>query len=213
MKKFLPIVIFILGIAVAGSVAAFTLLRGGGGSVAVEDEKVPELPLSQRPFTSLTPMEDGHFLRLRIENAGIVPGAATLDYQLLYQTQDGTQQGVQGTIKEEDLRGSVERELLLGTESSGTFRYDEGVETGSLTLWFRGPGGKLKAKLATDFHLQVDVDELSSADGGFVYALDDPPSGVYFVVMETFGTGPENVESTNFAIFSSDGASHAGKVI
>lgn len=183
MKKLLPLIILLVGVLVL--VGAFLLSRKGAGNnnPGFEDEQVPEIPLSERPFVTLTPTEDGHWLNLVIDK--IVISAYSLDYELLYKTGSGNVQGVPGTVKLEG-KGTIERELLLGSESSGKFRYDEGVESGTLTLRFRSDKGKLLGKLSTQFNLQNDTDELSSADGNFKFELSRIDEG-FFVVMETFG--------------------------
>ena len=127
-----------------------------------------------------------------------------MDYELLYQTGAGVTQGVPGTVK---LSGqeSFEAELLLGSESSGKFRYDEGVETGTITLRFRNRDGKLLAKFESEFHLQTDTDSLSSLDGEFTSELDDI-SDDYFVTMHTIGLpedAPGELASGPYGVFSS----------
>jgi hypothetical protein len=150
---------------------------------------------------------------MRIENLGKVQGAASIDYELLYKVTNGTTQGVPGNIP---LKGesSLERDLLLGSESSGKFRYDAGVETGTLTLRFRNDKGKLIGKVSTDFHLQNGTVTLTSVDNKFKYVLDKPASKVWFVTMQTFGPADKTnlvVEQAPYAIYSSDGLPHTGK--
>lgn len=214
MKKYLPIIFLLVGIVVL--VGVVVIVKRAVNQVpennqAVE-ETAPELPKDQRPFTSLIPKSDGHWLKLRVEGIQ-VPNAVSLDYELLYKTSDGRTQGVPGTINVKGV-GMIERDLLLGSESSGKFRYDLGVETGTLTLRFRNDKGKLLAKLVTDWHLQTNVTELSSVDGKFKYDLTKEATGVWFVTMMPFGTkqGASNVVviSGDYVIFSSDGLSHSG---
>ena len=109
-KKFLPF------IAIAGALVVVIglvfLLKGrGGGAVPVEEE-APELPVHMRPVTKLVPTEDGHYLALIIENIN-VPGASLMEYELLYDTADGIQQGIPGRVTLTGVQ-SVDRELLLG---------------------------------------------------------------------------------------------------
>ena len=211
MKKYWPIILFLVGILVLGGVY-FLVIRGRGGSVEDEDASVPELPLEMRPFTSLTPSEDGHWLKLIIKEIK-VEGAASLDYELLYKVGDGRTQGVPGNVK---ISGSsLERDLLLGSESSGKFRYDEGVQEGSLTLRFRNDKGKLVGKLSTDFHLQTGATELTSLDGVFSYALSTTPKSTFFVTMQTFGlpgafTG--QLEAGPYGVFASSSSKFPGSV-
>ncbi len=164
IKKFLPLILLLLGIIVVIG-AYFFVTRNKDEEGATEDEtSLIEVSLSDRPITSLTPSDDGHWLTLLVERITI--DAASLDYELLYKLPDGRTQGVPGsiTLKGED---EIERELLLGSESSGKFRYDEGVDKGTLTLRFRNDKGKLIAKFSTEFALLSGVSELASIDGDF----------------------------------------------
>ena len=140
-----------------------------------------------------------------------------MDYEVLYKANNGTAvttQGVPGTIP---LNGATSetRKLLLGSESNGKFRYDQGVETGTLTLRFRDGTGKLLGKVTTDFHLQTATAVLSSVDGSFKYTLTKIPTGVYFVTMQPFGTPDTSkviIFQNNWTIYASDGLPHAGNV-
>lgn len=185
--------------------------RNTSTEVVDDDEAVAEIPLEKRPFVSLTPKSDGHWLNLSIINV-MVDGAATLDYELIYETKEGNTQGVPGTI---DLSegGAIERDLLLGSESSGKFRYDEGVEEGQLTLRFRNSAGKLVGKLSTDWHMQTNVTDLSTVDGDFAFKLDKAQKA-YFITMNTFGLPKSGVNLTAgpFGVFSSDGTAYSGTV-
>ena len=186
MKKILPFLLLILGILVLAS-AYFLVIKPKNESIKennTQEEVVPEVPIEQRPIVSLTPSNDGHWLTLEIKDIRI--SAENLEYLLLYDLPDGRQQGVPGTVK---LAGEnmIERKLLLGSESSGKFRYDEGVEKGTITIKFRDKQGKLVAKFSGDFHLQNGTDNLSSVDGSFTFKLSKIPKTGYFVIMETFG--------------------------
>ncbi len=202
IKKFLPLILLLLGIIVVVG-AYFFVTRNKDKEGTTEDEtSLIEVSLSDRPITSLTPSDDGHWLTLGVES--IVIDAASLDYELLYKLPDGRTQGVPGsiTLKGED---EIERELLLGSESSGKFRYDEGVDKGTLTLRFRNEKGKLIAKFSTEFALLSGTSELASVDEDFTVSLNKK-SNEYFVVMETFGvpkvpTG--DVVSGPYGVFSS----------
>lgn len=201
MKKYLPVVIFVLGALILAG--GFFFLRGNDDNPEQEEdeEAVAEIPFEQRPVVSLTPTEDGHYLIMRMNNLGLK--AKTLDYVILYDTADGTTRGVPGTAQ---LNGSeVERDILLGSESSGIFSYDEGVEKGTITLRFRDDKGKLVGKLTTEWHLQTNTDKLTSSDGKFTFSLSDE-SDAWFVTMNTFGA-PDGLTgqpaSGPYGVFSS----------
>lgn len=212
MKKFFPIIL--LGAGVIFLIVAFIVVRGRAKTDVVEEEEnVAEVPFNQRPFTSLTPTEDGHWLKLIIENASKVVGAVSVDYEILYKVSSGNVQGVPGTVK--ITSDTIERDILLGSESSGKFRYDEGVEEGTLTLRFRNEKGKLTGKLMTEFHLQASVENLTSLDHEFSYKLDKVPKKGFFVVMNVFGL-PEKFEGVlskgPYGVFSSSKDKLSGKV-
>lgn len=218
MKKFLPIIVGILVLLVAVFFIAKSM-KGGKVSDNIENAVIPDIPQSQWPVVSLTPTNSpkvagsmGHWLDFKVQKINI-PGAATMDYELLYTTGTGLQQGVPGTVK---LDGTdINRSLLLGSESSGKFRYDVGVEQGTMTLKFRDAKGKMIGKLSTEFHLQTEVTKLTSIDGKFTYELDKMAKGVFFVTMKTFAEPTASmvvVSSNGYSVFASDGMPHAGKI-
>jgi len=86
---------------------------------------------------------------------------------------------------------SVRQELLLGSESSSVFRYDEGVEAGTLTLRFRDSNGKLLGRLKTDFQLVSGVRTFDAPDGSKLVNLEEP-SDDFYIAMNTFGI-PGNI--------------------
>lgn len=215
-KKLLPIIAGVLIILVV--IVGFVVAKNKKGSTDNDGEEsnAPALSESEWPAISLTPTEKsdvagsmGHWLDFKVEKINVAK-AASMDYLLVYNTSDGGQQGVPGTVK---LTGdSIERKLLLGSESSGKFRYDAGVETGIMTITFRDSDGKSLGKLSTEFHLQSEVEELTSADGLFKYTLDKAPKGVFFVTMKTFlePVAEKVVWQNGYGVFASDGKDHAG---
>ena len=210
MKKYLPLIL--VGVGIVLTTIVFILIRNSKKEGAVEEEETAkEIPQDQWPAVSLTPSEDGHWLTFKVQQIK-VKDAATMDYELIYSTTSGGQQGVPGTVK---LAGNVERKLLLGSESSGKFRYDEGVETGKMTIRFRNDKGKLIGKLTTYFRLQSGTTELTSVDEKFKYTLDKLEKGVFFVTMKTFAEPNPSlyiVWKDSYGIFASDGKPHPGEV-
>ena len=209
MKKYLPIILFIVGLGVV--TAVFFIFKGKGDVDDEDTSALIEVSLEDRPIAKLTPSEDGHWLKLIIEKLEVE--AASLDYELLYKLPDGRTQGVPGTIK---LTGQkdIERDLLLGSESSGKFRYDEGVENGTLTLRYRNEKGKLLARFTTEFALLSGTKTLASVDEKFEAKLSKS-SGDFFVVMETFGIPDEisaSIEAGPYGVFNSSGDDLAGTV-
>lgn len=203
-KKFLPIIL--LGVGILILILVFVFIKNKKSAVVVDDnDALIEIAFIDRPFASLTPTSDGRYINLKIDKITL-PKAVSLDYELLYTLPDGRTQGVPGTV---DLKGetSFERKLLLGSESSGKFRYDEGVTDGSLTVRLRDSKGKLLAKFSTKWHLQSTDLELTSIDQDFTYVLDKKPTAGFFITMETFGlmdSSINEVASGPYGIFTSD---------
>ncbi len=211
MKKYLPyIAIVVAGIVLVGG---FLIIKKITQPVATDnsqqdDAVVPDLPQNEWPVAALVPTSDGYYLTLNVDRIK-VPNATSMDYELLYKANNnGTQttQGVPGTIQ---LNGATSetRKLLLGSESNGKFRYDKGVETGTLTLRFRDGTGKLLGKVKTDWHLQTGTTNLSSVDGSFKYTLTKSATGVWFLTMQPFGTPDPSkvvVFKDGWAVYSSD---------
>ena len=211
MKKFLPIILFVIGLVVLVLVYFFVIKSPKKTNVVEDDTALIEVSLNDRPIVSLTPTTDGHWLNLKIEKIKI-PGAFSMDYELLYDLPDGRTQGVPGSIT---LNGQtlIERELLLGSESSGKFRYDEGVKIGTMTIRFRNDKGKLIARFTTKFALFSGVKVLESVDQAFIATLSKTTKG-YFVVMETFGIPkevPSDVKSGPYGLFYSEKTTLSGE--
>jgi len=189
MKKFLPVIILFVGIVVLIGVYAF-VIKGKDKNGGLEDENSAyiELSLNERPILSLVPTDDGHWLEMKVEKI-MVPDAETLEYELVYTTAEGGQQGVPGT-KQLSGQDEVGEKLLLGSESSGKFRYDEGVEQGTLTISFRNAEGKLRTEFTSDFRLYTNTTSLLSADGYFNVEFKKPTKN-YYVVMDSIGIPSE----------------------
>lgn len=213
MKKYLPLILLVLGIGVILAVYFLVIKKPSVRKEAGEEkETLVTLPLIERPIASLTSSADGHWLNLRIEKLN--PATDSVEYELLYDLPDGRVQGVPGTVK---LTGqeAVERKLLLGSESSGKFRYDVGVKKGTLTVRFRDSAGKLVNKYSTKFALLSNTKELISVDEKFTYLLNKLNSKDFFVVMDTFGVtndAPAAVVSGPVGVFSSSAVPLAGTV-
>ncbi len=187
MKKILPVVIVLIAVLIAVGAYLFVKNNRSNNKQAGEpnqEEIQPEIALEMRPVVSLMPSADGHWLKLEIKK--ILIDATTLDYEMTYKVPDGRTQGVPGTVKLTS-KENIEKDLLLGSESSGKFRYDEGVQDGNLSLKFRDGNGKLVAKFETQFRLLTSEDEIISSNEEFSVKLTKLPTKTFFVVMSTIG--------------------------
>ncbi len=164
-------------------IAVALLLSGCGAKTTPKTTTAPtskpktvDMAVADRPYVSLIPTADGHWLTLKISK--IPSFVNTIEYELLYNAADGTneiEKGVSGTVKESEITANVERKLLLGTESctSGCkYAYDNGVYGGTLTLNFYTKDGQVSnyetpfalassAKLKKDGQIKLDTEDFA----------------------------------------------------
>ena len=88
---------------------------------------------------SLVSSSQGREVTLQIN--GIPRGTETIDYELSYQTAEQGLQGVIGTIQLDQGEGAVDKNLTLGTCSSGTCVYHQVAGKIRLNLRFTGEYG------------------------------------------------------------------------
>ncbi len=209
MKNALPIIVIVVVVlGVLGG--AFWFLKGSTKAPQqTTDEEVDDTPLKvltveESPYVTLTPSADGHNFHLTISK--VPSNTKTLEYEMVYTVASGVTQGVPGTIKDLSTE-TIERDLLLGTCSSGKCRYDEGVNDGTFTVRLRDSKGKLVSKMETQFHLQKGEAKLTSADGAFTYTLAKASKAAYYLTMGTFGipsAAPGRITTGPYGVFSTD---------
>lgn len=223
MKKVLPIFL-VLAVGLGIIAGVFLVLKNSFKSSEEQtpksasngdgnrEEVLKQLSAEESPFASLTPRADGREFHLLISN--IPQGVENLEYELVYKVASGVTQGVPGTVKVVG-KSSIERDLLLGTCSSGKCRYDEGVENGTFAIRLRNSKGQLMAKMETQFHLQKNGKELSAADGKFSLSQSKASSGAFYLTMGTFGLPTktsEKVTAGPYGIFTKSALAISGKV-
>ena len=165
--------------------AAFFFLRP---KKAVDQEVLPtektrleitDVPLEKQPFLILNPINGGQKIGMEISNFGQVE---SIEYELTYLS-EGFSRGAIGSVKV-DSEKVVEKELLLGSCSSGTCKYDKDVEGGSLTLRIKDDEGT--KKLVSGWQLYQNEEVLSSADDVFGISNPSFEKGT-FIVVSTLG--------------------------
>ena len=153
-------------------------------------EEINKIVLSDRPFVTLTPRENGKEVKLMIDR---VKDAAAVEYEMEYQAASLIQ-GVFGTIDFTQEPAPVSKDLLFGSCSKGKCRYDEGVTGGGVTLRF--DGGSAPYALKSDFNLQqmfdrqgkfVSRDSKATLDVG----TKGLPDKTYVIVAGTMGLPAE----------------------
>ena len=178
MKKYLPFIF--LGVGILILVLVFVFIRSKKSADVTDDNgTLVELAFSDRPFASLTPTTDGHYLNLKIEKIK-VPKATSMDYELLYSLPDGRAQGVPGTA---DLKNQSTFERKLLAKFSTKFHLQSNVteltsiDTNFTYVLDKKPKGIFFITMET-FGLPSEA-SVSEAKGGpyGVFASDILPSG------------------------------------
>jgi len=141
--------------------------------------EITDVPLEERPFLALNPINGGKEIGVEISNFGQVE---SVEYELTYMS-EGFSRGAIGSVKI-DSEEAIEKELLLGSCSSGTCKYDKGVEGGSLTLRIKDDEGT--KKLISDWQLYQNEEVLASTDGVFEITNSSFEKGT-FIVASTLG--------------------------
>lgn len=157
----------------------------------------------EKPFVSLVPTPDGHWVNLEVKN--IKPGTKSVDYELIYFAGDignKIERGVTGLI---ELKGetSFARKILFGSESCTVvckYKYDENVSEGVLTLKLRSDSGTEKFESA--FRLQKGQegkDGFTTGDGNFKFVSEKLLAKSYFLTISTIGL-PEKISKKALSI-------------
>jgi hypothetical protein len=163
---------------------------------------------SEKPIVSLIPREDGHELKLKIDN---IPSSINqIDYELIYSaTENGLtmEKGVGDTVK--ITSKNIEKDLLLGTSSCTNgckYKYDTGVSEGTLSLIFYTNDNQ-SATFETPFILKTSAD--IKKDGGLTLKGQDfsikattTTKSDYFIVIKNY--------PSYFSVFSN--SKGAGKI-
>jgi hypothetical protein len=183
-----PLIISIVGILIVTLTGYLVINKKDQTSTptVVEDEldlPINTIPVSERPFITLSPDATGRSLDLYVLGA---PTEGELEYELVYQTVE-VQEGVFGRLDLENEKQPVVKSLLLGSKSAGgKVTYHEGVTGGTVTVTY----GTTRLKESFNY-LQFDPTDptLLSTDGRLVATLQKTAlkEGTRVLTMKTFG--------------------------
>lgn len=189
------------GVGIAIAILAGVIFINKKNSVTppslVEEEvdlPINTIPVSERPFITLSPDSTGRSLDLFVTGA---PTSGELEYELVYQTVE-VQEGVFGRLDLANETQPITKSLLLGSKSAGgKVTYHEGVTGGTVTVTY----GSTRLKESFSYLTFDPTDPtLLSTDGRFTLTLPKTAlkAGTRVLTMKTFGYAkaglPENAK-------------------
>ena len=140
MTKTKKIILAVLAVIIIGLVLKLTLFKKPKDAPqTLVVEQAQPLSFEEMPLILLSPKEKGHELLLQVKGA---KNTDSLEYELIYELEDGLTRGASGEIELTQEKG--EKNILLGTCSRGTCKYDEGVIGGELIISLK-KGNKLRS--------------------------------------------------------------------
>ncbi len=145
---------------------------------------VNTIPVTQRPFATLTPDTSGHNLFFYLDRPHT---QATIEYELVY-TAGNKEEGAFGHLNLSQEKLPITKKILLGSKSAGgAVTYHEGITGGYLTLTYD------QVKLKEDFNfLHFDPqnqDGYSSVDARFTayFGPKQLSPNAVILIMKSFG--------------------------
>jgi hypothetical protein len=196
MKKILfiglPIVLLAAGLIFFLSAKEKKETEPTGNPFYEEPTPIPTRPIeesmNERPYLSLVPSKDGHWVDLAIKR--IDKGFSKIEYDLLYYADsEGSriERGVStGGVPVELSGPEYSKKILFGSASCTTgtckYRYDENVNEGSFSLKLIGSSVE-KYDTVYRIQSQKEVQEgFTASDGNFTFESSSIPSGLYLTV-------------------------------
>lgn len=138
-KKFLVITAIAVILVFIGSSLLILNNKNNTSSTTETDEDVSLPKADPNIKVDLSPKDPGKTVLLSISS--LPNNIQTIEYELTYKTADNKSEGLFGIIKLNSGENSVERELTLGTCSSGVCKYHQVEGKGKLTIKFDGSKG------------------------------------------------------------------------
>lgn len=192
MKKAVPVIgaLVVLGLVGFG-VYSYTKKPAAVQEEPQQKKKVAEpvnvIPVSERPYLTITPHADGRNLTIAVE--ALNKDATGVEYELEYQA--GTL--LQGAFGQFDLDSTPASEkVLLGSCSAGgSCTYHEDVKGGSLLTRYEGPTNYAVQSDWKYFENTAKESSFASRDSLFHIESKDLSSIGYIVIFNTAGAPKE----------------------
>jgi len=202
--------------------AIFSLFLVGCGRSQPKDPKPEPKPklISQAdlPTVFLTPYVDKHRLDITISNIK----APRMDYQIIYTANINGNQVERGfggrdiKVNSNQLIREGKDAVVFGSESSGKFKYDEGVKNGSIEITYRDDKGKVTGRASSDWVIYDSSEKIkaSTADGKITFTPDLKTKATV-LLMNTLGL-PSSLDGNPvfgpYGIFTSNNQKIGGTV-
>jgi len=183
-----PLIATIIAIVLAIIVGIVVMNKKGSKAPSTVDNTqvdlpINTLPLSERPFITLSPDSTGRSLDIGIDKA---PTEGSMEYEMIYNA-SGKQEGALGSIYLGTEKQPIVKSILLGSKSGGgKITYHEGVTGGSITLTY----AETRLKESWNYlHFAPEDPSISSTDGRFNITLAKTAmkKDAVLIVMKTFG--------------------------
>jgi hypothetical protein len=184
-----PALAFIVAITLAVVVGLVLVINKKKSSApgiidnTVVDLPINTIPLSDRPFITLSPDSTGRSLDIRLSGA---PTEGELEYEMIYNA-SGKQEGALGSIFLSSEKQPIIKSILLGSKSGGgKVTYHEGVTGGSITVTY----AETRLKESWNYlHFDMGDPSFSATDGRFNVELTKTAlkDDSVIITMKTFG--------------------------
>lgn len=187
MKKNTYIVISLVVLVVIASVYFLTKKSGPKPTTVTQEAAVDlpinTIPISERPFITLSPDSTGRSLDISLSQA---PKDGNMEYEMIYNA-SGKQEGALGSIYLGTEQQPIVKSILLGSKSGGgKITYHEGVTGGSITVTY----GTTRLKESWNFlHFDPTDPSFSSTDAKLSVTLGKTAlkKDSVIIAMKTFG--------------------------
>jgi len=186
MKK--PALAVIVAIILAVIAGIFVIMKKLGTKTPGTDEEtevdlpINTIPLSERPFITLSPDGTGRSLDISLSGA---PEEGELEYEMIYNA-SGKQEGALGSIFLGSEKQPIVKSILLGSKSGGgKITYHEGVTGGSITVTY----GQTRLKESWNYlHFDQNAPSFSTTDAKFSVTLPKTAlkKDAVIITMKTF---------------------------
>ncbi len=185
------LILALFGVSILVVVLTIILVKRSNSSSTSVSQTTPSpdlvvnnLPVSKRPFATLTPDLTGHSLFFYLDRPQT---RSAIEYEIVY-TAGNKEEGAFGHLDLTKEKLPITKKILLGSKSAGgAVTYHEGITEGSLTLTYN------QVKLKEDFNFlhfnSKNTDGYPSVDARFTayFSPKQLSQNTVILIMKSFG--------------------------